>query len=180
MTVKFRFDRNFNYVFFYFFTIFFLNHEWKKKRFLHEWPFDLCLGAQKHNEMLNLIANFTALITLNSTGAACRDDEGDEGTQATNINELFDFALELLWSLVTKNGWDQTKLPDISEGFSYVSNCKYWNQTQSVRKKPNKVNETVDQIIFVWKNVILKLSDSSWLKRDQKNNNDAVLMYVGN
>lgn len=50
-----------------------------------------------------------------------RDDEGDEGTQATNINELFDFALELLWSLVTKNGWDQTKLPDISEGFSYVS-----------------------------------------------------------
>lgn len=53
-----------------------------------------------------------------------RDDEGDEGTQATNINELFDFALELLWSLVTKNGWDQTKLPDISEGFSYVSNNK--------------------------------------------------------
>lgn len=51
-----------------------------------------------------------------------RDDEGDVGTQATNINELFDFALELLWSLVTKNGWDQTKLPDISEGFSYVSN----------------------------------------------------------
>ncbi|XP_031626110.1 uncharacterized protein LOC116342577 [Contarinia nasturtii] len=47
------------------------------------------------------------------------DDEGDVGTQATNINELFDFALELLWSLVTKNGWDQTKLPDISEGFSY-------------------------------------------------------------
>ncbi|XP_055306913.1 uncharacterized protein LOC129571171 [Sitodiplosis mosellana] len=47
------------------------------------------------------------------------DDEGDEGTQATNINELFDFALELLWALVTKNGWDQTKLPDISEGFSY-------------------------------------------------------------
>lgn len=50
-----------------------------------------------------------------------RDDEGDEGTQATNINELFDYALELLWTLVTKNGWDQTKLPDISEGFSYVS-----------------------------------------------------------
>lgn len=50
-----------------------------------------------------------------------RDDEGDEGTQAANINELFDYALELLWTLVTKNGWDQTKLPDISEGFSYVS-----------------------------------------------------------
>lgn len=49
------------------------------------------------------------------------DDEGDEGTQPANINELFDYALELLWSLVTKNGWDQTKLPDISEGFSYVS-----------------------------------------------------------
>lgn len=50
-----------------------------------------------------------------------RDEEGDEGTQAANINELFDHALELLWTLVTKNGWDQTKLPDISEGFSYVS-----------------------------------------------------------
>lgn len=41
----------------------------------------------------------------------CRDEEGDEGTQAANINELFDYSLELLWSLVTKNGWDQTKLP---------------------------------------------------------------------
>lgn len=52
------------------------------------------------------------------------EDDADEGTQATNINELFDFALELLWTLVTKNGWDQTKLPDISEGFSYVS-CQF-------------------------------------------------------
>lgn len=49
------------------------------------------------------------------------DDEGDEGTQPANINELFDYALELLWTLVTENGWDQTKLPDIAEGFSYVS-----------------------------------------------------------
>lgn len=57
----------------------------------------------------------------------CRDDEGDEGTQATNINELFDYALTLLWTLVTKNGWDQTKLPDISEGFSYVSNSRRWS-----------------------------------------------------
>lgn len=40
-----------------------------------------------------------------------RDEEGDEGTQAANINELFDYSLELLWTLVTKNGWDQTKLP---------------------------------------------------------------------
>lgn len=49
------------------------------------------------------------------------DEDGDDETQPTNINDLFDFALELLWSLVTKNGWDMTKLPDISEGFSYVS-----------------------------------------------------------
>lgn len=49
------------------------------------------------------------------------DEDDDEETQATNINDLFDLALELLWSLVTKNGWDMTKLPDISEGFSYVS-----------------------------------------------------------
>lgn len=55
------------------------------------------------------------------TSISYRDEEGDEGTQAANINELFDHALELLWTLVTKNGWDQTKLPDISEGFSYVS-----------------------------------------------------------
>lgn len=55
------------------------------------------------------------------------EDDADEGTQATNINELFDFALELLWTLVTKNGWDQTKLPDISEGFSYVSYCFHSN-----------------------------------------------------
>lgn len=63
-----------------------------------------------------------------------RDDEGDEGTQATNINELFDHALELLWSLVTKNGWDQTKLPDISEGFSYVSINKC-NKFNKIRKE---------------------------------------------
>lgn len=49
------------------------------------------------------------------------DEDDDDETQAANINDLFDVALELLWSLVTKNGWDMTKLPDISEGFSYVS-----------------------------------------------------------
>lgn len=47
--------------------------------------------------------------------------EEDEDTQATNINEMFDYALALLWPLVTKNKWDMTNLPDISEGFSYVS-----------------------------------------------------------
>lgn len=50
-------------------------------------------------------------IHTNMCVCACRDEEGDEGTQAANINELFDYSLELLWSLVTKNGWDQTKLP---------------------------------------------------------------------
>ena len=93
---------------------------------------------------LQILPHWLHWISSNSVHTVCRDDEGDEGTQATNINELFDFALELLWSLVTKNGWDQTKLPDISEGFSYVSNCKYWNQTRSERQKPNKVNDTVD------------------------------------
>lgn len=48
-----------------------------------------------------------------------RDEEGDEGTQASNINELFDYSLELLWSLVTKNGWDQTKLPASSSNHYY-------------------------------------------------------------
>lgn len=48
-------------------------------------------------------------------------EDDDEETQATNINEMFDYALALLWPLVTKNKWDMTSLPDITEGFSYVS-----------------------------------------------------------
>lgn len=52
-----------------------------------------------------------------------RDEEGDEGTQAANINELFDYSLELLWSLVTKNGWDQTKLPASSSNYLSLIDC---------------------------------------------------------
>lgn len=62
------------------------------------------------------------------------DEDADDETQPTNINDLFDFALELLWSLVTKNGWDMTKLPDISEGFSYVSIVK-WDGIETVESK---------------------------------------------
>lgn len=115
---------------------------------------------------LQILPHWLHWISSNSVRTACRDDEGDEGTQATNINELFDFALELLWSLVTKNGWDQTKLPDISEGFSYVSNCKYWNETQSERQKP-KVNASVDLNDFCVKRSDKK-QNASRLKRDKK------------
>lgn len=44
----------------------------------------------------------------------------EDETQPTNINESFDVALEELWPLVIKNGMDKTRLPAISEGFSYV------------------------------------------------------------
>lgn len=50
-----------------------------------------------------------------------RDEEGDEGTQAANINELFDYSLELLWSLVIRNGWDMTKLPASSSNHYHMN-----------------------------------------------------------
>lgn len=65
--------------------------------------------------------------------------EDDEDTQATNINEMFDYALALLWPLVTKNKWDMTSLPDISEGFSYVSVCDHKRIEIDVRQNRNAI-----------------------------------------
>lgn len=45
----------------------------------------------------------------------------NEDLRCNSSNLLYLLLFQLLWSLVLKNGWDQTKLPDIEEGFSYVS-----------------------------------------------------------
>lgn len=86
---------------------------------------------------------------------------------------MFDYALALLWPLVTKNKWDMTSLPDIAEGFSYVSDIYFSDLRHSTNQNRRPISNDEMVMICIQKQIyvffIVVCTEASFYKLQRWN-----------